>query len=149
MTVPVRVAVALLLAGGVAACGRPDFSRRFLADRPQPDSLQGRYLLEEQTLVRGSAFAPAVDPEIRLLAEGRFEARGFPLWRHGQDGWSADRQVDATGVWRMIPYGGTWGVSLTAPLGRVAILGRHQGRIQLIFTYGERSPRDAMAFTRR
>lgn len=148
MSGPSQLALALL-AGCLVACGPPDFSRRFPAEAPPPGEIEGVFVLEEQTLARRADFRPAVDPELRLLAGGRFEARGFPLWRREAKRWRADREIDAIGIWRIVPHGERWGVSLTAPVGRVAMLGRHEDRWQLIFFYGDRESRQAMVFTRR
>jgi len=144
-----RLAVAALLAGCFASCGRPDFSERFLRGEPGTSAVRGSYAFSEQTLVGSSAFEPSADSGIRLLADGRFEARGFPVWRPDDGRWQLGRKIDATGVWRVIPHGETWAVSLTSPIARIAVLGRHEDRIQLIFVYGDVDRDRVMVFTRR
>ncbi len=141
-----------------SACGRPRYSDRFLTERPETAAVVGVYGLDEQSVVVDDDFTPPREPELRLLADGRFEARAFPLWRRAGEGWQLERTIDATGVWRVIRHGSVrrgpdertaWGVTLTAPVARMAALGHHEERMQLIFVYGEVERGRVMVFTRR
>lgn len=138
----------------VSACGGTNYEARLVTDRPEAADLEGVYVLGEQTMVDPRGFAPPTPPELRLLPGGRFEVRGFPSWQIEGRRWTLARFLDATGVWRVIPHRGiegktAWGITLTAPIARMAALARHDERRQLIFTYGDVNRGDVMVFDER
>lgn len=103
-----RTLLCLLAVAFLQGCQYDPYAHTFTTEKPQTNGVVGRYVLKDQTVVKGGLSAMQGRPcAVDLAADGTFVATNVPPFVFGAPPvTSLSSLVSATGTWRLNSVGG-------------------------------------------